>query len=47
MSLLGAGAEQRSGILERFPELGSRAGVQTLIAARKTLKSCETAVLKP
>ncbi len=46
MSLIGVGAEQRSEILELFPELETRVGVETFIAARRTLKSHEAALLK-
>ncbi|MEP1014385.1 MAG: Ig-like domain-containing protein [Paracoccaceae bacterium] len=46
MSLVGVGAEQRSEILELFPELETRVGVETFIAARRILKSHEAALLK-
>ena len=46
MSLVGVGAEQRSEILELFPELETRVGVESFIAARRTLKSHEAALLK-
>ena len=45
MSLAGVGNAQRNEILELFPELATREGVDGYVAARRTLKKHEAKLL--
>ena len=44
-SLAGIGAAQRNEILELFPELGTREGIDGYISARRSLKKHEAQLL--